>query len=40
MEFNWLIDGFKFYFLETAIGVVGIITVYVFTKLALESRRN
>jgi hypothetical protein len=38
MEFSWLIDGFKFYFLETAAGVVGIVTLYVFVKLGLEYR--
>ncbi len=38
MEFNWLIDGLKFYFFETAIGVVGVVTLYVFVKQFLESR--
>lgn len=40
MELNWLIDGFRFYFLDTTFGFVGLITVYVFAKLALEYRRN
>jgi hypothetical protein len=38
MEFNWLIEGFKFYFLKTAIGVVGAVTLYVFAKMYQESR--
>ena len=38
MELNWLIDGFKFYFLETAIGVVGFVTLFVFAKMFQESR--
>ncbi len=38
MEFNWLEEGFMFYFLETAIGVVGVVTVYVFAKMYQESR--
>jgi hypothetical protein len=39
MELSWLIDGFKFYFLETAVGVVGLVTLIVFLKLGLESRK-
>ena len=36
---EWLIETFRFYFLDTAVGVVGAITLYIFAKLALESRK-
>ncbi len=35
---EWLIETFSFVFLDTAVGVVGAVTIYVFAKLALESR--
>lgn len=34
-----IIEGLQFAFLETAIGVVGIVAVYVFAKLAFEVRK-
>jgi hypothetical protein len=35
-----IVESLKFYFLETAIGVSVIITVYVFVKMLLESRQT
>lgn len=34
-----IIEGLQFAFLDTAIGIVGMVSVYVFVKLALESRK-
>ena len=36
---DWIVDSFSFVFLDTAVGVVGSVTLYVFAKLVQESRR-
>ena len=35
---DWLVETVSFAFLDTAVGVVGAITAYVFVKLFQESR--
>ena len=37
---NWFVEWFRFVFLDTAVGVVGALTLYVFAKLILDSRRH
>ena len=39
MALSWFVDAFSFAFLDTAVGVVGFVTLYVFAKLVLESRK-
>ncbi len=33
-----IVESLKFAFLETAIGVVGLVTVYVFVRIVIEAR--
>lgn len=39
MDISWFVDAFSFAFLDTTVGVVGSVTLYVFAKLVLESRK-